>query len=93
MQLSVPSSALAQTMTKLSQLAYARGRSRTDNSQDVNNQYVQAKRRLADARALRTSLLKQLANADHRPSRSTASRPRSATPSDRSHPTSRARRR
>jgi hypothetical protein len=37
--------------------------SRTDNSQDVNNQYVQAKRRLADAQALRTSLLKQLANA------------------------------
>jgi hypothetical protein len=63
MQLSVPSSALAQTMTKLSQLTYARVSSRTDNSQDVNNQYVQAKRRLADARALRTSLLKQLANA------------------------------
>ena len=63
MQLSVPSSALAQTMTKLSQLTYARVSSRTDNSQDVNNQYVQAKRRLADAQALRTSLLKQLANA------------------------------
>ncbi|MGZ4183133.1 MAG: DUF4349 domain-containing protein [Solirubrobacteraceae bacterium] len=62
-QLSVPSSALAQTMTKLSQLTYARVSSRTDNSQDVNNQYVQAKRRLADAQALRTSLLKQLANA------------------------------
>jgi hypothetical protein len=63
MQLSVPSSALAQTMTKLSQLTYAHVASRTDNSQDVNNQYVQAKRRLADAQALRTSLLKQLANA------------------------------
>ena len=63
MQLSVPSSALAPTMTKLSQLTYARVASRTDNSQDVNNQYVQAKRRLADAQALRTSLLKQLANA------------------------------
>jgi Domain of unknown function (DUF4349) len=63
MQLSVPSSALAQTMTKLSQLTYARVASRTDNSQDVNNQYVQSKRRLADAQALRTSLLKQLANA------------------------------
>jgi hypothetical protein len=63
MQLSVPSSALAQTMTKLSQLTYARVASRTDNSQDVNNQYIQAKRRLADAQALRTSLLKQLANA------------------------------
>ena len=63
MQLSVPSSALAQTMTKLSQLTYAKVASRTDNSQDVNNQYIQAKRRLADAQALRTSLLKQLANA------------------------------
>ena len=63
MHLSVPSSALAQTMTKLSQLPYARVASRTDNSQDVNNQYIQAKRRLADAQALRTSLLKQLANA------------------------------
>jgi hypothetical protein len=63
MQLSVPSSVLGQTMTKLSQLTYARVSSRTDNSQDVNNQYVQSKRRLADAQALRTSLLKQLANA------------------------------
>ncbi|HEX4671468.1 MAG TPA: DUF4349 domain-containing protein [Solirubrobacteraceae bacterium] len=63
MQLSVPSSALAQTMNKLSQLNYAHVSSRTDNSQDVNNQYVRAKRRRADAQALRTSLLKQLANA------------------------------
>lgn len=63
MQLSVPSSSLGQTMTSLSQLTYARVSSRTDNSQDVNNQYIQAKRRLADAQALRTSLLKQLANA------------------------------
>ena len=63
MQLSVPSSSLAETMTKLSQLTYAKVASRTDNSQDVNNQYIQAKRRLADAQALRTSLLKQLANA------------------------------
>jgi hypothetical protein len=63
MQLSVPSSALAQTMTKLSQLTYAHVSSRTDNSQDVNNRYIQSKRRLADAQALRTSLLKQLANA------------------------------
>jgi Domain of unknown function (DUF4349) len=63
MQLSVPSSALGQTMTKLSQLTYAHVSSRTDNSQDVNNQYVRVKRHLADAQALRTSLLKQLANA------------------------------
>jgi hypothetical protein len=63
MQLSVPSSALGQTMTKLSQLDHAHVASRTDNSQDVNNQYVRVKRQLADAQALRTSLLKQLANA------------------------------
>jgi Domain of unknown function (DUF4349) len=63
MQLSVPSSALGQTMTKLSQLTYAHVASRTDNSQDVNNQYVRVKRQLADAQALRTSLLKQLARA------------------------------
>ncbi|MGZ4188156.1 MAG: DUF4349 domain-containing protein [Solirubrobacteraceae bacterium] len=63
MQLSVPSSALGQTMTKLSQLTYAHVSSRTDNSQDVNNRYIRVKRQLADAQALRTSLLKQLANA------------------------------
>jgi hypothetical protein len=63
MQLSVPSSSLAQTMTKLSQLTYARVSSRTDNSQDVNNRYRQTKRGLADAQALHTALLKQLANA------------------------------
>lgn len=63
MQLSVPSSSLAQTMTKLSQLTHARVSSRTDNSQDVNNQYRQTKRSLADAQALHTALLKQLANA------------------------------
>jgi hypothetical protein len=63
MQLSVPSAALAQTMNKLSQLTYAHVSSRTDNSQDVNHQYLRAKRRLADAQALRTSLLKQLASA------------------------------
>jgi hypothetical protein len=63
MDLSVPSASVAQTMTKLSHLTNARVSSRTDTSQDVNNQYVQAKRRLSDARALRTSLLKQLAGA------------------------------
>jgi hypothetical protein len=61
--LSVPSSKLADTMTRLTSLRYASVASRTDASQDVNNQYVSDVRRLADARALRTSLLKQLANA------------------------------
>jgi len=62
-QLSLPSSALAQAMAALSGLRYAHVASRTDTTQDVNNQYQADVRRLADARALRTSLLKQLAAA------------------------------
>jgi hypothetical protein len=62
-QLSIPSGSLAQAMALLSTLPYAHVSSRTDTSQDVNNQYVGDVSRLADARALRTALLKQLANA------------------------------
>ncbi len=62
-QLSVPSSVLPDTMASLSRLRYAHVSSRTDTTQDVNNAYVAATGRLADARALRTALLKQLANA------------------------------
>ncbi len=62
-RLSVPSSALQATMTSLSELKYASVSSRTDATQDVNGQYVSDQRQLADDRALRTSLLKQLANA------------------------------
>jgi hypothetical protein len=62
-QLSVPSGSLGQTMTALSSLNYAQVVSRTDSSQDITDQYGAANRALADARALRTSLLKQLANA------------------------------
>ncbi len=62
-QLSVPSSNLSQTMAQLSQLKFATVSSRTDATQDVNDQYVGDVRRLADAKALRTALLKQLANA------------------------------
>ena len=61
--LSVPSSALSDTMTALSRLRYASVVSRTDDTQDVNGQFNAATSRLADARALRTSLLKQLADA------------------------------
>ena len=50
-------------MTPLSSLNYAQVVSRTDSSQDITDQYGAATRALADARALRTSLLKQLANA------------------------------
>jgi hypothetical protein len=50
-------------MAALSTLQYAHVASRTDTSQDVTDQYNSDVTRLADARALRTSLLKQLANA------------------------------
>jgi hypothetical protein len=62
-QLSVPSASLGQAMSQLSSLHYASVLSRTDASQDITDQYGAAKRALSDARALRTSLLKQLANA------------------------------
>jgi hypothetical protein len=61
--LSVPSASLAGTMAALSRLRYATVASRTDATQDVNGQFNADTRRLADARALRTSLLKQLAAA------------------------------
>jgi Domain of unknown function (DUF4349) len=61
--LSVPSGNLADTMRQLSSLHYAKVASRTDSSQDVNGQYVSDQNRLADAQALRTGLLKQLAAA------------------------------
>jgi hypothetical protein len=62
-QLSVPSSSLPETMAALSTLRYARVASRTDTTQDVNDQYQSDARRLADARVLRTALLGQLAGA------------------------------
>jgi hypothetical protein len=62
-QLSVPSATLSQTMTELSQLHGANVISRTDATQDINGQFVSTNRGLADARALRTALLKQLADA------------------------------
>jgi hypothetical protein len=62
-ELSLPSGGLPQTMSQLSSLNYAQVASRTDSSQDITDQYGAATRALADARALRTSLLKQLANA------------------------------
>jgi hypothetical protein len=50
-------------MTLLSTLNYAQVASRTDSSQDITGQVGGAGRALTDARALRTSLLKQLASA------------------------------
>jgi hypothetical protein len=62
-QLSIPSGSLGQAMSRLSSLNGARVVSRTDSTQDITDQYGAAQRALADARALRTSLLKQLAGA------------------------------
>ena len=62
-QLTVPSNALSTAMTQLSKLRYARVVSRTDTSNDVTNQFNTDSSRLAQARALRTSLLKQLEDA------------------------------
>jgi Domain of unknown function (DUF4349) len=62
-QLSIPSGSLAQAMSRLSSLNYASVLSRTDASQDITDQYGAAQRALVDARALRTSLLRQLAGA------------------------------
>jgi hypothetical protein len=61
--LRVPSASLAQTMSALSRLRYASVVSRTDNTQDVNTRFVDASRELADAQALRATLVRQLAAA------------------------------
>jgi hypothetical protein len=62
-QLSVPSSNLATTLAALSQLRGAHVVSRTDNTNDITGQVGGAGQKQAEARALRSSLLKQLANA------------------------------
>jgi hypothetical protein len=62
-QLSIPSSELSQAMASLSTLRYTKVASRTDTTQDVNDEYEADVRALADARARRTSLLRALANA------------------------------
>jgi hypothetical protein len=62
-QLSVPSSNLPATLAALSELKGAHVVSRTDNTNDITGQVGGAGQRLAEARALRRSLLKQLANA------------------------------
>jgi hypothetical protein len=61
--LSIPTANLETTLQELSALPYAHVVQRTDATQDVTGVYRTDQRRLADALALRTSLLKQLANA------------------------------
>lgn len=62
-QLSVPSANLQATMTALSELNGARVLSRTDATTDITGETGGAGMKLAQARALRQSLLKQLAAA------------------------------
>jgi hypothetical protein len=62
-QLSVPSANLGATLTDLSRLHGAHVVSRTDQTNDITGQVGGAGQKLAEARALRRSLLKQLANA------------------------------
>lgn len=61
--LSVPSANLGRTLDALSQLRGANVVSRSDSSQDITAQVGAAGRRLTEARALRTALLRQLAAA------------------------------
>jgi Domain of unknown function (DUF4349) len=62
-QLSVPSANLQDTLTQLSQLHGASVVSSTNTSRDITGEVGGAGRRLAEARALRRSLLRQLAAA------------------------------
>jgi len=62
-KLSIPSANLSATLNALSQLRGATVVSRTDATNDITGQVGGAGERLAEARALRTSLLKQLAAA------------------------------
>jgi Domain of unknown function (DUF4349) len=62
-QLSVPAANLQPTVSELSQLHGAHVLSRTDDTTDITGQVGGAGRRLAEVRALRRSLLRQLARA------------------------------
>ena len=62
-KLSIPSANLSATLDQLSRLHGANVLSRTDATNDITGQVGGAGQRLAEARALRTSLLKQLAAA------------------------------
>jgi hypothetical protein len=61
--LSIPTANLQSTVNQLSRLRYAALSSSTAGSQNVGGQYASDQRQLADAQALRDSLLKQLAAA------------------------------
>ena len=58
--LSIPTANLSATLARLAQLRYAKVASSSASTTDVNTQYLDDQRRLADAKALRSSLLIQL---------------------------------
>jgi hypothetical protein len=61
--LSIPTSNLQQTMTRMSALQYATVASRTDGTQNVGGQYAADQRHIADQKAVRSALLRQLQTA------------------------------
>jgi hypothetical protein len=58
--LSIPTQNLPATLARLAQLRYATVLSSTASTTDVNSQYLDDQRKLADAKALHASLLTQL---------------------------------
>jgi hypothetical protein len=61
--LSIPTSNLQQAMTRLSALHYASVSARTDGTQNVSGQYGTDQRHIADQKAVRSALLRQLQTA------------------------------
>jgi hypothetical protein len=61
--LTIPTSNLQETMTRLSQLHYATVSSRTDGVQNVSSQYSSDQHNIADEKATRVALLKELQSA------------------------------
>jgi len=61
--LSIPTANLQQAITRMSSLQYATVSSRTDGTQNVGGQYAADQRHIADQKAVRTALLRQLQTA------------------------------
>jgi len=61
--LNIPTSNLQETLTRMSALHYASVSSRTDGAQNVGGQYGADQRHIADQKAVRSALLRQLQTA------------------------------
>jgi hypothetical protein len=61
--LSIPTSNLQQAITRMSALQYATVSSRTDGTQNVGGRYAADQRHIADQKAVRSALLRQLQTA------------------------------